>query len=358
MAPKAYPVFNPAVGRYFGGAEVDLYYLARELARDSAYECSFLVADYGQEEVEVREGVRVIRTLDFRRPLGGVGRIWRGLKLAEPDICFTKTFSAGVAVLAHYCRSHGRRFVYRTASSKECDGSYVKSHPLTALAFLWALRRADLLVAQNRGDADSLRRTYGLDAVVLPNGHPVPPPAETKRDCVLWAGRDAAVKRPGRFLELARAVPGERFVMVCQTLRDDRAYAELRREAAGLANVEFLPHVPFDRIGEYFARAKVFVNTSDTEGFPNTFIQACAAGTPIVSYRIDPDEFLARHGCGLCAGGDMRRMAEMLAGLLADEAAAAEMGRNGRRYFEEHHDIVRIAERYKELFARLEGHRP
>ena len=57
IAPKTYPVFNPDVGDYFGGANVDLYYLATEIAKDDKFESSFIVADYGQPDGEVIENV-------------------------------------------------------------------------------------------------------------------------------------------------------------------------------------------------------------------------------------------------------------------------------------------------------------
>jgi hypothetical protein len=52
IAPKTYPVFNPNVGDYFGGANVDLYYLATEMAKDKDFESSFIVADYGRYDGE------------------------------------------------------------------------------------------------------------------------------------------------------------------------------------------------------------------------------------------------------------------------------------------------------------------
>ncbi len=47
ISPKAYPLFNPNVEAVFGGAEVDLYYLATELAKDDSFTVSFITADYG-----------------------------------------------------------------------------------------------------------------------------------------------------------------------------------------------------------------------------------------------------------------------------------------------------------------------
>ena len=54
---NAYPLFNPEAKGVIGGAEVDSYYLASELAKDPNYNVSCIVADYGQEPVEVRENV-------------------------------------------------------------------------------------------------------------------------------------------------------------------------------------------------------------------------------------------------------------------------------------------------------------
>ena len=39
---KAYPLFNPDVKSNFGGAEVDSYLLATELAKDKNFEVSFI----------------------------------------------------------------------------------------------------------------------------------------------------------------------------------------------------------------------------------------------------------------------------------------------------------------------------
>jgi hypothetical protein len=80
ISPKAYPIFNPEVKSVFGGAEVDTCMIATELAKDEAFVVSFIVADYGQPQEEVRENVRILKGLDFRQnPLVGARKIWNAL---------------------------------------------------------------------------------------------------------------------------------------------------------------------------------------------------------------------------------------------------------------------------------------
>ena len=357
IAPKAYPLFNPEAEGVFGGAEVDLYYLATELARDGRFDVSFIVADYGQEDAERIEGVTVLKSLDFRKnALSGARRIWRAMRRADADLYMLEAASAGVPLAGLFCRRHRRVLVYRTASQAECDGTYLKAHPVLGRAFRTALRKAGLIVVQNKGDKDSMKRTIGVTPVVIPNMHRVRPIEQRERDTILWVGRSAAIKRPDLFVRLAEMTPGESFTMICQHATGDLRYDGLLDRARAVENLSFVQRVPFHEIDEYFLRAKVFVNTSDSEGYPNTFIQAAKAAVPILSLNVNPDGFLDRYSCGLCCGGNTQRLADSLGFMLADDRYE-NIGRNGRKYVEQHHDLARVIEQYKEHFLRLRPRR-
>jgi len=353
VAPKAYPIFNPDKGDYFGGAEVDLYYLATEFARDDNFEVSFVVADYGQKDVEIIENVAVIKSLDFKSNLlTQFLRTWKALRQADADIYVLKCASPGVPLVAAFCKLHRRVFIYRLASMLESNGIYIKEHPILGRLFALSLRQAAMVFAQNAMDKDNLAKTLGISSYVIPNGHPLPPMQASPRDTILWVGRDDPVKKPERFLDLAEAIPNEHFTIVCQTLNNDKRYADLIAQAGKIPNLKFIRHVPFNLIDAFFQRAKVFVNTSDSEGFPNTFIQACKSGTAILSFAVNPDGFLDKHGCGLCCNGDPARLIYNLRFML-ENTRYTEFGSNARRYAEQHHDIIKIAAEYKSIFARL-----
>ncbi len=355
VMPKTYPLFNPEVEALFGGAEVDFYILATELAKDTDFDVSFVVADYGQPPIETRQNVRIISSLDFKNsPLSGGFKIYRAMRKAKADIYIFETASMGVFLGAVFCVLHRRKLIYRTAHIRECDGSYLKDNLIKGKLFNWSLKRTAQLIVQNQQDRELVRQTYGIDSVAIPNAHKIPEINNMEKESILWVGRSGKAKGARRFIDLAKSFPHEKFVMICQQATGDEKYKQLLKEAHTAANLEFIKRVGFHEIDKYFAAAKVFVNTSDSEGFPNTFIQACKAAAPILSYAVNPDEFLTRHLCGMACEADFEKLRRGLSFLLEDRRYM-EIGQNGRKYVEQNHDIKKIVKTYKDLFRKIAG---
>ncbi len=342
IAYKAYPVFNQKTDKIFGGAEVDLYLIASEIAKDPGFDVSFIVGNYGQSSIETRENVRLIRSVDVNSSfILQSGKILDALKKADADIYMSEARSLGVALYAWFCRKNRKVFVYRTAHSLECDGTYCRKSPLKGAVFKWALRRADHLLTQNRQDKEGLKENFNLEARIVKNSCRMPHILSQKRGTILWVGRSAAIKRPYLFLKLAKEFPENHFTMICPRTLDDNKYHLLKEQAAFCRNVLFVPQVPFDTIDEYFLKAKLFVNTSRAEGFPNTFVQACKCRTPILSLKANPDNFLLRYECGLCASDDWNCFTRQFQ-KLCDTDIAFLYGENGYQYAKKNHDISQI----------------
>jgi glycosyltransferase involved in cell wall biosynthesis len=353
IAPKAYPLFNPNVKKVFGGAEVDLYFLATELAKDENFAVSFIPADYGQQDIETIENVRIIKSLNFNKnPLIGAARVWRAMHTADSQIYFQEAVSWGTLLVALFCSLHKRMFVYRTANQGESDGTYFNRKRLLKKAFSWSLHKAGAVIVQNEIDKENLQASIGIDSMVIPNGQRLVESGQSKRGTILWVGRSTPLKRPELFIKLAEHFPDENFTMICQQATGDENYTALLAEAEKVDNLQFIRAVPFADIGTCFQRAKVFVNTSDSEGFPNTFIHACNRAAPILSLKINPDDFINRYNCGMSCDDDWQRMIESLKTMLQEDSYI-ELGKNGKKYVEERHDLVKIIKQYKELFKKL-----
>lgn len=353
VSPKAYPLFNPAVEKVFGGAEVDLYLLATELARDERFDVRFVIADYGQPDGEKRQGVTLFKSVKTDRFMIAEGwKVWRALQRADADSYMHEACSLGTWLIAAFCRRKRRAFVYRTASSQEADGTYARNKRFRGIFVRWAFRNASVLIVQNEQDAVNMRQQIGREARVIRNACRISVLNETEKAGVLWVGRSEQVKRPDLFLRLAAELPHIPFTMICQQATGDDKYGQLVQHARTIPNLTFIERVPFAEIDSYFERASVFVNTSDSEGFPNTFVQACKAATAILSLNVNPDNFLTEHRCGCCTENDWKLLIKTLDGWIATRQDR-QLGQNGLEYVRAHHDLNKIIGEYKDIFVRV-----
>jgi len=359
VAPQAWPVLSAdsRIGEV-GGAEVQQSILARLLAAHG-YRVSMICLDYGQPERALIDGITVHKAY---RPDEGVPLLrfvhprltamWRALREADADVYYTRTAGMLAGVVAEFCRRHGRRSIYAGASDKDFvpgAGGQIR-YARDRWLYRRGLALVDRIVAQNEVQRSSCRATYGRDAVVIPSCYQLPkrrdgnPPP---KDSVLWVGVIRAGKRPELLLELARRLPQRRFVMVGGPRGGDAALFErTRAEAATLPNVEFTGFLPLPEVEPRFDAARLFVNTSDYEGLPNTFLQAWARGVPTLG-TVDAGTSAHRRF------GDVEAGAREIEALLGDPQRWADASGRCREHFERNHSGGETLARYGRLLGGL-----
>jgi glycosyltransferase involved in cell wall biosynthesis len=74
----------------------------------------------------------------------------------------------------------------------------------------------------------------------------------------------------------------------------------VKQAATTRSNVSFHGRLSYWDTNELYGRAKLLVNTSDVEGFPNSYLQAWIRGVPVVTL-IDPDGVIERESLGVAA---------------------------------------------------------
>lgn len=287
------------------GEPVQQTLLARALAR-RGHDVSMVVADQGQPDAQVCGGIRVFKAyrLEAGVPLLRFVHprwtgLWSALRRADADLYYTSCAGMEAGLLALFCRHAGKRFVFRSASDADCE----KSRLLVRFArdrwlYGYGLRRADAILVQSNAQARSLLRDYGLASRVAAMLVEAPLPAPQRDIDVLWVGNLRRLKRPDRVLWLAARLPHLRFHMAGGPLPGEEAlYARIRAAASDCANVTFHGALTYREANELYGRARLLLNTSDVEGFPNAYLQAWVRGVPVVT-GIDPDGVIAREGLG------------------------------------------------------------
>jgi glycosyltransferase involved in cell wall biosynthesis len=360
VSPTAAGLFAETLD-YTGGAEIQQFLLAQSFARHGL-EPVFVVAD----RAGLRPGpIRHFATaypLSARTPLeraAGTRALWSALARADADVYIQQGAGAITLETALFTRTAGRRFVYVMASDDEWAGRFVHTHPLRRMIFRQGMRWASAVVTQTERQREEILRRWHQPARMIHGGVRIPPPPDgpARERAALWVGTFRWYKHPERVLELAASLPDVPFWMaggswIGGDVRETRAVEAFRARAAAVPNVRLLGLVPNDGIVDLLRHAALLVNTSDFEGFPQTFLEAWATGTPVVTCGVDPDEVLCRHGLGFHAS-DPGDLPGAVRRLLDDEPLRRQMGRQGYDYVRDRHDVDRIAGEYETLFRDL-----
>jgi glycosyltransferase involved in cell wall biosynthesis len=352
----AYKLFDAECKATFGGAEVQLFQLAKKLAEFSDCEVSFVVADFGQNAVQEYFGIKVYRGIK----LGGGRRLirlpvsllalFRILKIIDADIYIQRAAGKETGILALFCKLFKKKFIYMTACELDCNGQYARTHGLDGRMYEFGLKKADRIIVQTVRDQKMVKAVYNRDTSVLRSSYPLPVKrAAVGKKSLLWVGRLEQLKQPYKFIELAQKFSHLKFVMIAPVSTDLRFAWEVKNKVTAVKNLEFIPGVDFGQVNEYFKQAKIFINTSTYEGFPNTFVQAAMYATPVVSLNVNPDNFLNEYACGYCAGGDEEKMAEYVQRLLEDKNDWQQKSNNIYQYAKKQHDIGQNIENLKKI---------
>ena len=317
------PVLAPEFNRHgIGGEQVQQTLLAKALAR-RGFEISMVVYDYGQldctrwHNVNTHKAFRAdagLPILRFVYPRWIT--MWSAMRRADADIYYLSCAGMQLGLAALFCQRYGRKFVYRVAHDTDCEPDkllikYWRDKKL----YEYGLRRANGILVQSIQQQHALRANYGLRSRVAAM---LVEPAEKQgvhSIDVLWVNNLRKFKRPDLFLALAKKIPQLNFHMIGgDQPGSGELFEKIKAEAGHIENLTFHGRVPYHEIGEKYASARVFVNTSDTEGFPNSYLQAWIRGTPVVAF-FDPDALIQREklGFSVCSLDDMARAVMQLA---------------------------------------------
>jgi glycosyltransferase involved in cell wall biosynthesis len=359
VSPTIYPVLVGSDIPVVGGAEVQQTIIARALRR-RGYRVSVLTKDYDVPPSTTPEGIEVHHLPSLAgRGLKGLRWLFprltdvvAALKRIDPDVVYFRTASGLLAPCAWYARRAGKRLVYAAAHDIDFRAGRLFELPRReAWLFRRGVKACNAVVVQNLYQQQLLRKRFGIEGRIVPNCYEERDVEPARADgAVIWVATIKPIKRPDLFLELARRFPRRRFILVGASGSKDaasQAYEQgIREQAAKLANVELTGFVPFDKVGRYYDGACALVNSSDSEGFPNTFLQAWVRAVPTLSF-VDPR---APDGsCGSIVCKDIHDMAQQLGTLLDDEAAWQSASERAKSHFARWHSTDMVIRTYDEV---------
>lgn len=371
VAPRVYLIASgDAQQRFAGGAEVQQTHIARGLV-GAGHEVTVLAGDYGQPEETEIDGIRFIKIQQAGRSIPvlryfhpRLTSLWSGMKRADTEIYYQRCSQAATFVTGLYSRTFRKKFIFAAASDLDLDKS--RTHDLfkwkggwrDLQLFFTGLKMADVIVAQHQEQLVDCRKWHDREAEWVPSCYAPQSEIKLHNDrVVLWVSMIRTPKRPEIFFDLAEKFPNTRFRMIGgrssrpNDTESFRLYDELEERAKGLPNLEFLGFLPYREVDRHFDETCLFINTSDYEGFPNTFLQAWARGIPTVSF-VDCGAHDKQGRIGYLVQ-DKEEMRHIVAHLLSNQDSWEDAGARCRAHFQASHSVEAVVARYQALFAKL-----
>ena len=346
----AHLALDPAETRVSGGAELQVAVLARALVRLGHLGVS-VGGDIGQRDGLIFDGVvtrnggrfQTGKLLDTLRALPRVRSV---LREERPDFVLILGWTTWLYLL-HRARPAAYRLGFICGLDTEVNGEFRRENPVRGAVFEAGVRGADVRYAMSEDQARMFAR-QGLSCgmyrnLILPRAFP----RNTEKSVdLLWIARCQPIKRPQLFLDLAERLPEARCRMICP--REDAGLWEaVAARARGLRNVEFIERAPYREVQAHYDTARVFVNTSTFEGWPNSFIQAGLGAAALLSLDVNPDRLFERFRLGVFAGGNFEAL---VTGAREMSRSAEAQGEECARFVAELHDNGRNVEAFlKEL---------
>jgi glycosyltransferase involved in cell wall biosynthesis len=350
LSSYAHLVLEKSATRVSGGAELQVALLARELA-GRGIEAVILGGDTGQVDGAVIDGVRIRTGGKFHsgyplEMLVAMPRVFSVIREERPDWVFLLGWTAWMAAVVAMRGVLGYRAGFICGLDSELTGDFRRENPVRGGLFEGGVAKCDLRFAMTEHQrALFAKRGWSCGMyrnLILPRSFPN---AGVKEVDFLWVSRCQPVKRPHVFLDLVEALPEFSFEMVCPR-EDVGLWEDVAARAAGMQNLRFVEKVPYHEIQAHYDAARVFVNTSEWEGWPNSFIQAGLGGAALLSLDVNPDGIFERFGLGRFAGGDFEKLKSQARVIMGDAGVLERMQAGCERFVAEMHDNAKETEAF------------
>ncbi|HPS57712.1 MAG TPA: glycosyltransferase family 4 protein [Spirochaetota bacterium] len=348
-------LFNIESNRTFGGASVQLYNIAKGLKIYTDLDVYSLIPNYPKINFKDNKHFKFLRL--FNEDDNSILKFFKThitLHKNKPDIIIQRGLTTFSCLLSLYCKIFRIRFIFMYAHDNESHGRFQKNNKRCFLYNLILFSSSHLIV-QNIFQLKNIPVIFLYKTTQLNSVYIIPKKANlsTRRKSILWVSRLEPWKGPEKFILLAKKFPGTIFLMIAPVFHREKEYGEnIIKEIKKVKNIKYIDFVHYKTINRYFKKSFLFVNTSDYEGFPNTFIQATMNGTPVLSFNVNPNNMLTKNEIGFFCENDLNTAEAFIKTLIKSNKMQRRISNNSYEYALMHHDISVVIKKLEILLLK------
>lgn len=362
-----------------GGAEVQANYLAQELGK-RGYHVSYVCQTTTKSKINTVIKVDNIK-IYFLKPSGRFpwldqNKYIEPLKTIQPDYILQRLSSNVTYVLGKYSSKNKCKFIWFCTDNSSPFSDFLtlkfkERYTMKSLGvvkyIIFALNnklmdyyrnrglmKVDIAFSQNDFQKEQLNHNFGLKSSRMISGHPIPvqdvsTSQRFENKTILWCANFGAHKRPELFIELARQMQHTALKFIMVGGHSNTAYVKglLKNKPNNLVTTG---HLSFAEALDYFDKASVFVNTSVSEGFSNTYIQAWLRSVPVIVFGADSDNIIEKNQLGFNVTS-IDESIEKIATAMNDYEAYKTLSENAYAYGCQNHSTKVMTDNFLKIIA-------
>ncbi|WP_245809444.1 glycosyltransferase family 4 protein [Desulfamplus magnetovallimortis] len=323
-----------------GGITVQMYFWAKIFVANG-----WEVFSFSKTNKTVNEDIKFIKSPD-RKYASIIFDLFLSLYFIlkfKPDVIFTRGASRKIGYLSIYAKITKTKLVFLGAS----DINFIKGKEnISGLKhntklYQSGLKKINYFIVQNQLQQKTLQENYNKNGIIIPNIWGVDKKNRFSNQSslpssdLLWVTNFRKLKRPQWFINLAKQIPEKKFIMVGAPI-DQKLYHTAQQEAEKVNNIQFTGGLSFEQTNLLFRQCRLFVCTSEFEGFPNTFLQAWSNDVPVVA-TVDPSDVIKKNKLGLVVNTEEELLLAVNK-LLLDSSFYRAIQNKIQQYFEKNYD--------------------
>ncbi|MDL2121934.1 MAG: glycosyltransferase family 4 protein [Deltaproteobacteria bacterium] len=346
----------------FGGAEYQIKVLIDEIT--NLYDTFYLARNIPDKADNIKllkiPYIKVLNRLGKSYFLDSV-KVYGILRGINPDIIYQRVSCAYTGIAAFYANKYNKNMIWHVSSDKDVKPWEFNLKKQIIFDYIdrkiaeYGIRNCSKIIGQTKRQSKLLKEHYARKCdAIIPNFHPYAS-CEIKKENpikISWVSNFKDIKRPELFVKVAKhfeRFDNVRFYMVGRK-QGKKHWPPIEDEIANIRNLVHLGERTLEEVNELFCQAHIFVNTSDFEGFPNTFIQAWMRRVPVVSLNVDPDNILKNYGIGFHSGS-FEQLIKDTERLIEDKDLRETMGEKAQQYAIRNHSLANV-EKIMELIVK------
>ena len=277
----------------------------------------------------------------------------KAFKATRAPVIYKRAYDPYLGLCGILARIFGKRLVFGLAS--DADTNFfrtIKFHGLgSGTLYYLGLFTCHRIILQSRTQLDIIAPMLRARSHIILKGSDDCLPDDailgfSGRKFFLWVGRFAREKHPEHLLQVAKSGLPIRIAG-----RVDSAYSFLIKNLVAFPNVKYLGILDPISLRKQYSESFALLNTSDFEGFPETFLEAWLTGTPIISLNFAINEFEKDRG-GICTRGSVDKLIDVMKQISTDRVFFESLSRSARDLIKHKYKFQKELERFKEiLFA-------